>query len=143
MVSSLLANQNRDPKRAAKAYTFEDFSMYKPRDGGDRADYVYGSAMLKMAKLRRLPAWALFCFKEVTASANPEYDPDVCAFIAEDAMLLHPVRVGDSYEGMLIALESASERVRVFVDDEGNEITLTVPHVHTKAIAEENVILSR
>lgn len=143
MNTALQANSQRDPKKQKKAYTYEDFSFYKPMDMGSNADYVYGSAMIEMAKRGRLPAWALFCFKEVTANASPGYKPATCAFIAEDAMLLHPNRVGDGWEGMLIACESASEKTRKFVDDHGTEYWLTVPHIHTKYIAEEDIVLSR
>ena len=66
------------------------------------------------------------------------------ALIAEDALLLHPQKVGpNSYEGLLIALESASEKARVFSDGEGQAVTLTLPYVKTKMIAEEDVVLSR
>ena len=142
MISSILANQNRDPKKSGKPLNFLDFSFYKPRHGENSANYVYGSAMLKMAKERRLPAWALFCFKEVVSSASQSYKPEVCALVAEDAMLLHPVKTPEGWEGMLIAVESASDKVRMFTDDKGRKHTLTVPHVHTKAICEEGVVLS-
>lgn len=142
MISSILANQNRDPKKSGKPLTFLDFSFYKPRDGENSANYVYGSAMLKMAKERRLPPWALFCFKEVTQSASQSYKPEVCALVAEDALLLHPVKTSDGWEGMLIAVESASEKTRLFTDDNGRKYTLRVPYIHTKAICEEGVVLS-
>jgi len=141
MVSALLANQNRDPKKNKKPPGWEDFSFYKPRLGGNSANYVYGSAMLEMAKRRTLPSWALFCFKEVTETASSAYTPTMCAFVAEDAMLLHPVRKGEGWEGMLIAMESASEQPRVFVDDDGNRHHLHVPYIHTKAVAQEDVVL--
>lgn len=143
MNTAMLANQNRDPKKQKKGYTYEDFSFYKPMDVGNTADYVYGSAIVEMAKKRTLPAWAMFCFKEVAATASPGYKPATCALVAEDAMLLHPNRVGDGWEGMLVACESASEQTRKFVDDHGAEYVLTVPHIHTKFIAEEDVVLSR
>ena len=143
MVSALLANANRDPKKNKKPPTWEDFSFYKPRNGGNTANYVYGSAMLEMAKKGKLPSWALFCFKEVTETASSAYTPAMCAFVADDAMLIHPTRVGDGWEGMLIAMESASEQQRVFVDDSGAKHTLRAPHVHTKVVCEEGVVLNR
>jgi hypothetical protein len=106
MVSALLANSQ--------------LSFYKPRNGGSTANYVYGSAMLEMAKKRRLPGWALFCFKEVVETASAAYVPAMCAFVAE-----------------------ASEQERVFVDDSGAKHVLRVPHVHTKVICQEDVILNR
>ena len=76
-------------------------------------------------------------------SADPSYEPIEAAFIAEDAILVHPNKVGpNSYEGLLIAMESASEQTRNFRDSKGEVITLTLPHVGTKFIAEESVILS-
>ena len=143
MVSSILANQNRDPKKSKKGPTWEDFSFYKPRTNGDLPNYVYGSAMLELVKKGRLPSWALFCFKEVTEAASPAYTPSLCAFMAEDALLLHPVQTSEGWEGMLIALESSSEQMRVFTDDNGHKHTLFVPHIYTKAICEEDVTLSR
>jgi hypothetical protein len=142
MVSSILANQNRDPKKSKKAPGWEDFSFYRPRDGATTANYVYGSAMLEMAKKGRLPSWALFCFREVTETASAAYKPAMCAFVAEDAMLLHPVKVGNGWEGMLIAQESASEQQRTFVDDGGQKYVLHVPHVHTKVVCQEDVTLN-
>lgn len=141
MVSAILANQNRDPKRTKKPYSWEDYSFYRPYQGKDVANYVYGSAMMQMAKHGKLPPWALFCFREITSSASSTYIPENCAFVAEDAMLLHPIKVGDGWEGLLIALESASNKDRCFVADDGTEVRLRVPHIHTKAIAEEGVVL--
>jgi len=139
--ATFLANKGRDPKKN-KMINYLDLSFYKPRNGSDGADAVYGSAMMTMAKRRTLPSWALFCFKDVTSGASSDYVPEVCAFVAKDAMLLHPIKVDGGWEGMLIALESASEQKRTFVADNGEEYELFVPLVHTKAIAEEGVVLS-
>ena len=141
MISSLLANQNRDPKKNKKGFSYEDFSFYRPTDGGDVADYVYGSAMLQMAKKGTLPAWTMFCYKEVVAAAQPDYVPSLCALVAEDAILLHPEKTATGWSGMLIASESASEQKRTFKADDGTTVKLAVPHIHTKYIAEEDVTL--
>lgn len=143
MVSSILANNNRDPKKNKKGFSYEDFSFYRPTDGGDVADYVYGSAMLEMAKKGRLPAWAMFCYKEVTSAAQPDYVPENCALVSEDAILLHPEKTQTGWSGMLIAAESASDQVRLFTADDGTVFKLAVPHIHTKYVAEENVVLFR
>ena len=123
--------------------TYVEFSFYKPVEDGDRPDYVYGSAYMVLVKEKRLPPWALFCFKTLSESANAGYEPEEAALIAEDAILLHPRRVGNnSYEGLLIAMESASEQRREFTDGKGKTFTLRLPYVGTKFIAEEDVILS-
>ena len=98
---------------------------------------------MQLVKEKRLPPWCLTFFKDLSASANPEYVPVDVALIAEDAVLLHPTRVGShSYSGLLLALESASGRVRAFADDQGQTILLTCPEIDTKIVAEENVVLS-
>ena len=140
LVASILVNQNLDPKKN-KPKSYEDMCFYRPADSSSRANSAYASAMLLMATRRKLPNWALFCFKEVTASADPTYTPKICGFVAKDALLLHPVQNGNGWDGMLIAMESASDQLRTFVADDGTEVELRVPHVHTKIIAEEGVTL--
>ena len=140
--TTVIASQNRDPKKG-KMPTYTDFSFYKPVEDGDRPDYVYGSAYMSLVKSKRLPPWALFCFKDLSASANAGYEPEEAGLVCDDAILLHPRQVGsNSYEGLLIAMESASEQRRDFVDSKGQVISLTLPYVGTKFIAEEDVILS-
>ena len=140
--TTVIASQNRDPKKG-KMPTYSDFSFYKPVEDGDRPDYVYGSAYMALVREKRLPPWALFCFKDLSAAANAGYDPVEPALIAEDAILLHPRKVGPgSYEGLLIAMESASEERRSFTDSKGQVVSLRLPYVGTKFIAEEDVILS-
>ena len=139
-LTSLTANGMRDPKKQ-KPYRYEDFSFYMPREAQDLPDGAYGAAMLTLVKRGKLPPWALFCFKQLTATASDDYEPAICALQSEDAILLHPRRTEMGYEGLLIAQESASSQRRVFVDDNGLEVVLTVPHVHTKVIAEEDVTL--
>lgn len=70
--------------------------------------------------------------------ADKDYTPVNAAFIAKDAMLLHPTKEGARHKGMLIALESASGKFRDFTSDDGSIIRLKVPEVPTKIIAEEN-----
>lgn len=140
--TTVAASQGRDPKKG-KMPTYTDFSFYKPVEDGQQPDHVYGSAYMLLVKKKRLPSWALFCFKALSASAVADYEPEEIALIAEDAILLHPRRIGqNSYEGLLIAMESASEKRRDFVDDRGRVVRLTLPYIETKFVAEEDVILS-
>ena len=139
-LTSLTANGMRDPKKT-KPYKYEDFSFYMTREAQDLPDGCYGSAMLQLVKMGKMPSWGLFCFSQLSAGADKTYLPDVCALIAEDAILLHPMRTGEGYEGLLIAQESASNQRRIFVDEHGSTIELTVPHIHTKVIATEGVTL--
>jgi hypothetical protein len=138
--TSIITNQNRDPKKG-KMSTPEEFSYYISRELRDLPSRSYGSAAMTLIKQRRMPPWALFCYKDLSAAADPSYVPPEPALIACDAMLLHPVRQGSGYMGMLIAMESASEQERVFKNSNDEEIRLIVPFVRTKFIAEEDVTL--
>ncbi len=143
MLSSIQANSGRDTKKQRQPYTYLDFSFYKPRDSGETPDGHYGAAYLELVRQKKLPAWALFCFKELSSSATIDYVPGEPAFICEDAVLLHPVQKAGGYEGLLLALESAGDKRRTFTDSRGQEISLQLPYVETKVIARENVVLSR
>jgi len=141
LVSTMIASQNRDPKKG-KGPTYTDFCFYKPMTGANRPDYVYGSAYMTLIDQKRMPQWALTFFASFKGSANAEYVPVDVALVADDAILLHPEHKGNGrYEGLLLALESASEQPRQFVDDQGQRIVLMLPKVDTKVIAEDEVTL--
>lgn len=89
----------------------------------------------------RFPAWALFCFKDLVSDARKGYKPEIVALTAEDAILLHPVTTPSGIKGLLIAQESASERVVTFTDDYGEEIELLLPFIPTKVVANEDITL--
>ena len=78
----------------------------------------------------------------MAASASEGYIPEKVALIADDAILLHPRKKGKTYEGLLVAQESASDQVRVFRSTEGEEIKLRVPFIDTKLVAREGEILT-
>lgn len=141
MLSSLYANSQRDPKKSQKPYTYMDFSFYKPIDSLDIPQSRYGSAYAELVRAKRLPSWALFCFKSLMASVDESYVPAEAGFIAKDAILLHPERIQGGYRGLLIAQESASDEQRVFTNALGEQITLIVPFIGTKVVAEEGAIL--
>ena len=142
-LTALTANMNRDTKKTPKPYHLDDFCLYRDREGHELPDSAYGSAAMLLLKQKRMPPWALFCYKALANSADKDYVPNKAALVAEDVILLHPVLQGTSYTGMMIALESASEQRRVFTDDEGHQIALTVPFVDTKVVAQEGATLER
>lgn len=139
--TSIIANQNRDPKKQRKPFTLEDFSFYMPREARNLPSGAYGSAALALIHERKFPSWALFCYKDLVAGADQNYKPETPALIAEDCILLHPVQVAGGWKGMMIATESASDQRRVFTDEKGRSYQLTVPYVSTKFVAEEDVTL--
>jgi len=141
LISSILANQNRDSKRKKEPYKFTEFCFYADNKSSNLPSGEYGAAALKLVKDGLFPPWALFCFKELASAGESAELPEVLAYIASDAIVLGPKRVGNHVEGLLIALESASNRTRVFLDQDGNKIRLEVPQIHTKIIATEEEVL--
>jgi len=141
--TSVLANLHRDPKRQKEPYKLTDYCLYMDKRDLNLPSGAYGSAALMAVKQDRFPAWALFCFKELSGQARQGYKPALAALVCEDAILLHPVAVGDGYRGLLIARESASLKTRVFTDDFGKTCSLNLPEIGTKVIAEEDVTLFR
>lgn len=139
--SALIANQNRDPKKQKRPFNMDDFSLFKPLEDRNLASAQYASAAVKMIKNGQLPPWALFCYKEMAAQADPAYDPGVCSYKCDDAMLLHPERRHDGWFGMLVAQESASGQVREMTNEHGATIKVQIPPVRTKIVAEEDVTL--
>ena len=139
--SALIANQQRDSKRQPKPFSLDDFALYKPLNSDGIPDGAYGSAMLALVKAGECPPWALFCYKELVQAADPGYTPKFPALIADGAMLLHPKKVEDGYEGFLIATEAAGDRRLLFTGLHGEEARLNVPAIHTKFVAEEGVVL--
>lgn len=143
LLSSMHANANRDRKKQSQPYSYLDFSFYKPQDAGETPDGHNGAAYLELLRLKLLPSWALFCYKEMASSATPGYVPAEPALVAEDAILLHPEPRPGGYSGLLIAMESASDQARTFTTTKGAEVILRVPFIETKLVARENELLTR
>ena len=141
-VCSVLANQNRNPKKKSKPFSFKDFCFFKPTQDKDLPKARYGSAAMVLIQKGLYPSWAMFCIPELRESAINDYIPLEPALISEDAILLHPVETETGYVGFLIARESASRQSRVFSKDDGTKIRLKVPYIETKIVAQEGVILS-
>lgn len=142
LLSSLIANQNRDPKKNRDPFTMDQFCQYKPREAMNLPSYMYGSAGVAAVERGLMPSWALFCYKALASSASSNYTPKKCIMTAEDAVLLHPIKTEEGWKGMLIAMESAGGKYRNFVTEDGETIRLAVPPLHTKFVAQEDVTLS-
>ena len=138
-----MANKDRNPKKQKKPYTYLDFSFYQQKDDGDKPQGHHGSAYMAVLRAGLMPSWALFCYKELAQSANPGYVPEVAAFISEDAILFHPEPSPAGYTGLLVAMESAGDKRRVFKSTDGSTFTLVVPYIETKLVAIEGATLNR
>jgi hypothetical protein len=115
--------------------------FYSDNESGELPSGRYGSAAIALVRERKFPDWALFCFPQLKSGADPDSVPSILAFIAEDAILLAPIKTQSGWSGLLIARESASEKTRQFKDDNGNVHKLTLPFVETKVIAREGITL--
>lgn len=143
LLASLMANQNRNTKKQREPYKLDQFCLYKPREQQEIPAYVYGSAAVAAIKRGLLPSWALFCYKQLSAAASNDYEPKVSIMVAEDALILHPIKTEDGWKGMLIAMESAGRQRREFkIEGKEETVWLTVPEIETKMIAVEDVALS-
>lgn len=140
--SSLMANLQRDPKARRTPYSEDDFFAFASKEDLKLPSGYYGAAAVKLVKEGRMPAWALFCFKELNSSAKKGYRPAIAGFVCEDAVLLHPKLTPNGWKGFLIARESASFGTRLMRDDKGEPIMLMLPEISTKVIAQEDVTLS-
>jgi hypothetical protein len=140
-LTSVTANQNRDPKKTPQPYTADTFSFFKPKHLENLPAGYYGSAAVTMVKNGTYPAWALFCFKELNSMADPGYVPGLPALVSEDAILLHPIKTENGYKGMLVAREAAGGKMVEFKGSNDVVISLYVPEVKTKVVAEEDVTL--
>lgn len=140
-LSSIIVNQNRNPKKQVKPFTYKDFLFFAPLQDKELPEGHFGAAAMELHRRGDYPSWALFCFSELNQRAAQGYKPQFCALISDDAILLHPVQSNGGYKGMLIAREAASRKVIEFTRDDGEVIKLTMPEIKTKIIAEEEAIL--
>jgi hypothetical protein len=140
--SSLMANLQRDPKSRRTPYEASDFYAFASQEDLKLPSGSYGAAAVKLVKDKRMPPWALFCFKELNSTARKDYTPAIAGFVCDDAVLLHPKLTPEGWKGLLIARESASFGTRLMYDDKGAPIMLLMPEIPTKVIAKEDVTLS-
>ncbi len=141
LIASMLANQNRDPKRQKTPYKMDDFYLYQPVDDQNLPAGRYGSAAMSLLSDGLFPNWALFCYKELAASCDAPV-PALRAYIGEDFILLAPRRADGHVTGLFIAKETAQGKSRRAVTPEGEEIFLDIPPIPTKFIAEEDFNLA-
>ena len=136
MLMSLTANSQRDPKRKKEPFTLEDFYLYQPRNDQDVPAERYGAAAMGLVRRKMLPSWALTFYSKLAAGAGGA-EPSLLAFIGEDFLLLAPVKTPTGYTGLLIAMESASNTIQEASSPCGKTVTICLPKIPTKIVAEE------
>ena len=135
------ANSQRDPKSQKKPFTVLDFTFYQPSEGSGPGAY-YAACYMEVLKRKQMPAWALFCYKDVAQSDKGVTPGPILALIAEDVILIGPRKANEGVTGLLIAQESASGQARTFRDTDGSTQTLMVPPIDSKVVVKEDAILS-
>ena len=134
-----MVNQARDPKKS-KPVEMSDFYLYEPRELRNLPSGRFGAAAIELVKQGKFPAWALFCFKQLSQAASGS-PPVLLAYIGADCMVIAPVASPGGVTGLLIGMESASDQVRELKSPDGKVVTLKIPFIETKIVAEEDVFL--
>lgn len=140
MHSSLVANINRDPKKARRPYAMEDFCLFLAAEDRNIPSAEFGSAAMALIEKRMFPSWGLFAYKDLKECSDG-IPPDILAFIGEDIMVLAPKINAEVMQGMIIALESASGQIRCLKSPCKKTVLLQVPEFEGKAFCQENVAL--
>ena len=138
--TSILANINRDPKKARRPFAMEDFCIYLSKEDKNIPSAEFGSAALALIERRMFPSWGLFAYKDLKEAASGE-PPDILALMADDIIILAPRITGEIVQGMIIALESASGQVRFLRSPCKKTVLLQVPEFHGKYYCQENVAI--
>lgn len=126
LLSSLFANQNRDPKKKKKPYTMEDFFLYQPKEDQNVPTFKYGAAAMRLIEMGLFPRWGLFVYKDLKHSAAGE-PPELLAFIHESAILIAPLIKDGSVRGMLICEDKAFNKVLTMRSPCEKEIEVKIP----------------
>lgn len=142
LLTSVLANSNRDSKRQRKPYTLEDFTIYKRKEDLNLPTRRNAAAAVKAIEAGLMPTWALFIYPDLVAAYDENTVINSVILAADDAILLNPSKSDNGFIGLLVARESSSLSKRLFTDENGSQYWLEVPHVGTKVVAEESVELT-
>lgn len=138
--TSLMANINRDPKKAKRPFAMEDFCFFLSNEDRNIPSAEFGAAAMALIQKKIFPHWGLFAYKDLKeAAAGPP--PEVLALMSHDIMVLAPRIVDKDLQGMMIALESASGQLRSLKSPCKKTVLLRVPEFQGKYYCQENVSL--
>ncbi len=140
LLTSLTANINRDSKKQKKPYKMNDFFLFEPSEDRNIPTGTYGAAAMKLIEIDQFPSWALFVYKDLSASSNGA-PPSLLAFIHEEAILLAPIVKGDLATGMLICTEKAYKKTLEMKSPCGEVISVDIPPLKGAYVAIEDIEL--
>lgn len=144
MLAAEHAELNRDKKARKKPFLIDEFYCYPSSGDKDKIDAIYGITALQLIADKQFPVWALFVYKELKEAANNASNsklPDVLCFKSQDAILIAPKITDCVCKCMLIAMESASNRIMQMESPCGKTIKAKMPQIDGKVVAIENCYL--
>lgn len=141
LLTNLTANLNIDKKKQKKL-SIDQFYLYQPVEAKNLPEARYGAAVKELISRSLFPSWGLFCYKDLVYRAGDTI-PDLLCFTGESAILIAPQETPTGYKGLLIALEEAGGLDMEMVSPCGKKVVLTIPYIHTKVVAKEDVVLPR
>lgn len=133
-LTSIIYNVNRGKK--AKAVAASDLYQYASAEDKNLPAGRFGRAMQKAIEEDVFPSWALFVYKELNEAASGVCPGEFVA-CSDDVCVLAPEVDGHVLTGLVIAQESASNKVCHLQSPSGAVYTIKMPKVHTKFVADE------
>lgn len=134
--TSIIANANRDTKKKRDGYKMDDFFVYQTKEEMNIPTSRFGSAALELVKRNKLPKWALFVYKDLSAAAEGP-PPQLLAYEANDVIVLGPIVSKNEVRGMIICLESAYGNWRTLTGSDGTTIEIEIPVYKGKVYAND------
>lgn len=118
----------------------EQLYQYASRDDLGLPEGRFGASMLRAIDMGIWPSWALFTYSPLKqAASGPAAEP--CIALANDVLVLAPQESEGLLSGLVVAQESASDKVRQLVAPDGTVYTVKVPKIHTKFVADDGLVL--
>lgn len=133
-LTAILFNVNRGKK--TKPVRPEELYQYASQEDLNLPSGRFGRAMERAISESLFPSWALFTYKELAKSAAGPCPEEYIA-LCDDVCVLAPEVDGGILHGLVIAQESAGNKVRQLVSPSGAIYTVRIPKVPTKFVAEE------
>lgn len=134
------AEINRDRKKRNRPFKPEDFYFYDDLTLQNLPEPKYGAAAMKLVEMQLFPNWALFTFKDLKTRAADALAPEILCYQCKDAIVLAPSVDGNELSGMLVACRSASNQIREMHSPDGRVLTVHLPVISDKYVADEEAI---
>lgn len=141
MLALQQAEINRDRKKRKNPYSIEDFYLYMDATKQNLPSSRYASAFKELLSMGLCPSWTLFVYKDLTSVTDSGKAPDEIALIHPECIILGPDFSDGECRGMLLAMESASNQILEFQSTSGYCVTLKIPPIKSKVIADEEACL--